>query len=302
MTLPPSIISDQYIYPASHIVTKPGIVALGTRLRLRSTTAINNLIAQMGPECQIVAHAMQKYGLIVADVGSAMYVTGVSGSVDASNHLSLVWDQSDIFGSPDLGSLNAGDFDVINLTPIVTGMSISNGIAGGSLTITGQNFSGAAGRIAVFFGSNSASGFNVLGDSQISVTIPGGSGTVDVKVQSGIYEPDTFDGPGANVNEPIFGYGTSAVTLADKFSYSAPASAAPAFQSVAINGGYIILLGTNNTGPGGTGHVLTSTSLLLSRTNWTVLTNFTFDSNGNFALTNVIAPANGQQFYELRVP
>ena len=72
MTLPPNIVSDQYIYPASHVVSESGTVPLGARFRLRSTTAISNLIAQMQPESQIVARAMQRYGLVLADVGSAM--------------------------------------------------------------------------------------------------------------------------------------------------------------------------------------------------------------------------------------
>ena len=219
--------------------------------------------------------------------------------MDSSNHLSLVWNQDDIFGSPGLESLNAGDFDMVNLTPQVTGLSASNGAAGSPLTVTGQNFSGAAGQISVFFGSNLASGVTVLGDTQISVTIPSGSGTVDVKVQSGTNEPDTYDGPGANVHEPIFGYGTSAATAADRFTYVV---AAPTIRSAVISGGNLVMRGTNNTGPGGTYHVLTSTNLLLSRTNWTVLTNLNFDGNGNFLFTTPIAPGNAKMFYEIRVP
>jgi hypothetical protein len=300
LTLPPNVVSQQYIYPASHIVNKTGGVPFGTRLRLRNTATINNLIATMQPESQIVAHAMQKYGLILADVGSAMYVTGVSVSVNATNQLSLLWNQSDIFGSPGLESLNAGDFDVVNLTPVVTGLSGSSGVAGMALTITGQNFSGAAGQLFVFFGNTQASVVTVVSDSQLSVIVPGGSGTVDVKVRSGPNEPDTYDGPGANVNEPIFGYGTSALTAADKFTYLA--LAVPTIQSAAISGANFIMRGTNNSGPGGTCHVLTSTNLLLPRPNWTVLTNMSFDSNGNFSFTNAISPANTRLFYELRVP
>jgi IPT/TIG domain len=298
MTLPQNVVSKQYIYPASHVVSESGGAPLGTRLRLRNTTAINTLISEMGPESQIVARAMQQYGLILADVGSAMYVTGASGSVNATNHLSLVWDQSDIFGSIGLRSLVASNFDVVNLTPIVTGLSASNGVAGNALTVTGQNFSGAAGQISVLFSNTPASSVNVLSDSQISVIVPGGSGTVDVKVQSGAYEPDKNDGPGANVNEPIFGYGTSAATAADRFTYLP----VPKIQSAMVRGGYFIMRGTNNTGPGGTYQVLTSTNLLLSRANWTVLTNLSFDGNGNFSFTNAIASGSGRLFYGIRVP
>ena len=48
-------------------------------------------------------------------------------------------------------------------------------------------------------------------------------------------------------------------------------------------------------------HVLTSTNVTLPRTNWTVLTNGTFDLTGNFASTNALG-TNQQRFYLLQVP
>jgi hypothetical protein len=186
----------------------------------------------------------------------------------------------------------------VTLAPIVTGLTPTNGPPGSSLLVNGQNFSGAAGNLSVFFGTNLATAVNVLSDGQISVTVPSGSGTVDVKVQSGTNEVDTIDGPGANVTAPIFGYGTSAMTNADKFTFTI---ALPAIQHIALSGTNIILNGTNNTGPGGTYHILTSSNLVLPRTNWTVLSSGTFDSAGNFSFTNALS-TNAQQFYILQVP
>jgi hypothetical protein len=120
-----------------------------------------------------------------------------------------------------------------------------------------------------------------------------------VRVQSGTNEVDHVSGsPNANVNAPIFGYGTSALTTADKFTFLMPA---PTIQYATIRGGNIILAGTNNSGPGGTFHVLTSTNLLLPRTSWAVLANGSFDSNGKFSFTNAIGTSSGP-FYSLRVP
>jgi hypothetical protein len=68
-----------------------------------------------------------------------------------------------------------------------------------------------------------------------------------------------------------------------------------------ITGGQIVLSGTNNIGPGGTYHVLTTTNLSIPVTNWLVLTNGSFDGNGNFASTNAVG-SNRQQFYILKVP
>ena len=75
----------------------------------------------------------------------------------------------------------------------------------------------------------------------------------------------------------------------------------PTIRNFSISSGQVIIGGTNNFGAGGTYSVLTSTNLTLALTNWTVLTNGTFDVNGNFSSTNAAA-TNSQQFYLLRVP
>ncbi len=300
MTLPSGDINPKYIYPGSHIVsTSQGAnnLPFGARLRLQNTLAVNTLISNMPPESQIVARAMQQYGLILADVGSAMYVTGASASENATNGISLVWNQNDIFVANGLSVLRASNFDVVNLAPIVTSLSVTDASPGGTLTITGQNFSGAAGHLSVFFSGTAAASVNVFSDTQILTTVPGGSGAVDVTVQSGTNEIDS-DNPNANVNNPIFGYGTSALTESDKFTFLAPA---PTIQQVAKNGTNFIMTGTNNLGPGGAYHVLASTNLLLPLANWTVLANGNFDSHGKFSFTNPVG-TNSRQFYLLRVP
>ncbi len=296
MTLPSTIVSPQYIYPASHTVNATGTLPLGSRLRLKNNSTVNALIATLGPESQIVAHAMQQYGLILADIGSKMYVTGASAAINSTNGISLVWDMNDILGG--LEQLSASDFEVVNLAPVITSLSQSSGVTGTSLTINGYNFSGAAGHLSVFFGGTAASAFNVLSDTQISVTVPAGSGTVAVTVQSGLNEPDTYDGPGANVNEPIFGYGTSVTNAADQFTYVV----APQFLHVSANGGSLIASGTNNSGPGGTYQVVVSTNLLSPWTNWTLFSSGSFDSQGNFSFTNAVSLTNSTLFYRLRVP
>jgi IPT/TIG domain len=298
ITLPSRVIESRYIYPASHkfgsTQASTNTIPLGARFRLKNTPAVNNLISLMGPQSQNIARAMQQYGLIVADSGgsiAAIRVSGAPGSVDASNNLSLTWNMTDVMK---IRGLTADNFEVVNLTPIVTSLSATQGWPGSTLTITGQNFSGAAGRLSVFFGNTAASSVNVLSDAQISVTVPSGSGTVDVTVQSGVKQTS----PG-NATAPIFGYGTSALTVADKFTITPPP---PTIQRVAKSGGNIILSGTNNSGPGGTYHVLTSTNLLSPRTNWAVLTSRSFDGSGNFWFTNALPGPVVQQFYILQVP
>jgi hypothetical protein len=102
VTLPAADILPQYLYPASHMVSASqgaNNLPLGSRLRLANTPAINALINSMPPESKIIAQAMQQYGLIVADIGSAMFVTGTSASMNANNNISLTWDRAIAFNS-----------------------------------------------------------------------------------------------------------------------------------------------------------------------------------------------------------
>jgi hypothetical protein len=137
--------------------------------------------------------------------------------VNANNQIDLTWNMDDVLG---LRSLTASDFQVLNLAPIVTGIGSSTGDAGNTIAITGQNFSGAAGHLQVFFGASAATSIAIVSDTEVTAVVPAGTGTVNVTVQSGINDPDDVsDNPDANVNAPIFGYGTSADSSADLFTY-----------------------------------------------------------------------------------
>jgi Invasin, domain 3/IPT/TIG domain len=225
LTLPSGDVSPQYIYPASHVVSdSPGTTKLpfGARLRLMNTPAVNALINTLQPQAQVIAHAMQQYGLVLADIGSAMYVTGTSASEDANNNINLVWNMDDVLT---LRSLTAGNFEVVNLAPQVTGLSATSGAPGSTITVIGQNFSGAAGHLKVNFGSTAVDPLAIVDDSHITVVVPNGSGMVDVTVQSGVNKIDP-NGANHNVNNPIFGYGTSAVSTADQFTIGGPSISA----------------------------------------------------------------------------
>ena len=76
----------------------------------------------------------------------------------------------------------------------------------------------------------------------------------------------------------------------------------PTIGQISIVGGNIVISGTNNSGAGGTFHVLTSTNISLPLTNWSILTNSTFDSSGNFNTTNAIDATKPNGFYILQVP
>jgi hypothetical protein len=217
VTLQNSIILDQFLYPASHVANPGNHDAthqppMGARFRLKASVDISNL----SPQSQVIAQAMKDYGLIVADNGSNFFFSGASDAVDANNQQTLTWDDNDIQNTvTGLKSLHYSDFELVDLTPVVSGLSVTSGAEGTAVTVTGQNFSGAAGHLQVFFGDTPATSVTVVDDTQVIAVAPAGSGSVDVRVQSGVTTPPDPE----NVQGTIFGYGISAVTLADLFTY-----------------------------------------------------------------------------------
>ncbi len=219
-TLRNNIILDQFQYPASHVANggnenRAIQPPMGARFRLKS----NVDISQLNPQAKIVAQAMKEYGLILADNGSNFYFSGSSYAVNGNNQRTVTWNDEDIQDfTHGLKSLRFSDFEVVDLTPIVTNLSIHAGPAGSQVTITGKNFSGSAGKLAVRFGSVAVTAATVVNDSTIVVTAPPGSGTVDVRIQSGTSistDPDNYTGN-------IFGYGISEIHANTKFTYGSP--------------------------------------------------------------------------------
>jgi hypothetical protein len=90
-----------YVYPARHFassLTDPSLPRMGERLRLKASTSLSGL----GRQARIVARAMKRYGLIVADNGSDWYVSGAPDSR---------WDNDDL---RTLGRLRGSDFEVVD--------------------------------------------------------------------------------------------------------------------------------------------------------------------------------------------
>lgn len=101
--------NNYYVFPASHRAgSNTSALPFGARLRLRADVDISGF----DPQCQRIFQAMKTYGLIFADNGSDMYV---SGTYDNR------WDNSIL--NPCFRAITAGDFDVLELgwQPAVTG-------------------------------------------------------------------------------------------------------------------------------------------------------------------------------------
>lgn len=239
-------LENYFRYPGSHSTgdpLSPTRLPYGARLRLKNNSTVNTKIAAMGSQAQIVATAMQAYGIIVADGGTTGQCTGSSFSVDANNHITVTWNQTNIAS---LGSLQLQDFDVVDLTPVVTGISPPNGAGGDTVTVNGAQFSGAAGMISVLFGGTTSPSITVLSDTQISAVVPSGTGTVHVQVQSGITTSNT-----QSINYPIWGNGLSVTSSADQFTYASampPAITGISPSSGSPAGGTIVTITGTNLG------------------------------------------------------
>ena len=95
--------TNGYVYPASHRAgSTAGALPMGARLRLKASVDITQRTSD--PNVQKIFRAMQKYGLIVADNGSDMYITGTSDTR---------WN-NDIL-NPAFANVSASDFEVIQL-------------------------------------------------------------------------------------------------------------------------------------------------------------------------------------------
>ncbi|MDQ3228898.1 MAG: hypothetical protein M3Q13_04080, partial [Pseudomonadota bacterium] len=96
--------TNGYVYPASHVAgSTSGALPLGARLRLKtSVNGVDPALRSTDPTARKIFRAMQKYGLIVADNGSDMYI---SGTFDTR------WNNSVL--NPAFSTVKAGDFEVI---------------------------------------------------------------------------------------------------------------------------------------------------------------------------------------------
>jgi hypothetical protein len=97
-----------YILPATHFAssrTDPLLPPMGMRLRLKATFDTSQLTGQ----ARVIAVAMQRYGVIVADNGSNWFFQGAPNPG---------WDDDDL---NQLKSISGAEFEVVDTGPVVTG-------------------------------------------------------------------------------------------------------------------------------------------------------------------------------------
>jgi IPT/TIG domain len=106
--------SAGFVPPASHFASttsNANALPMGARLRLKSSFNVSTFSAAN----QVILNAMKKYGLILADNGSSMYISGAPDDR---------WDNNDLHN---LGSVTANNFEVLTLTPLYKSSNIPSG-------------------------------------------------------------------------------------------------------------------------------------------------------------------------------
>lgn len=111
--------TNGYVYPASHRAgSTSGALPMGARLRLKANAGgLDPALRTSDPNAQKIFRAMQKHGLIVADNGSDMYITGT---------FDVRWNNGIL--NPAFALLTASDFEVVQLgwQPSSTAVALSS--------------------------------------------------------------------------------------------------------------------------------------------------------------------------------
>jgi len=96
-----------FVLPATHwasTTTDPNAPPMGTRLRLKASFNISGFPS----DDQVILAALKKYGMILADNGSAIFVSGVPDNRWNNTNLNL------------LKTITASNFEVVQMGTIVT--------------------------------------------------------------------------------------------------------------------------------------------------------------------------------------
>jgi hypothetical protein len=117
-----------FIPPASHWAansSNPLAAPMGMRIRLKANFDVSGYSAAN----QVILNAFKKYGLIMADNGSSMYISGAPDDR---------WDNNDLHN---LGQVQASNFEVVQMSPVYTQANLPTGTAPQISSFTTSNAS-----------------------------------------------------------------------------------------------------------------------------------------------------------------
>lgn len=224
--------TNGYVFPASHIAgSTSGALPMGARLRLRTSVAGSDPVLRTSdPNARKIFRAMQKHGLIVADNGSDMYVSGT---------FDLRWN-NDIL-NPAFSTLSASDFEVIQLgwKPATSGAAALTSLTANPNAVVGG--ASATGTVSLSAPAPAGGAVTALSSTIGSATVPG-----SVTVAAGASSA-TFPIATASVTNPTVGTLSATyagVTKSTTFTVN-PAAASAALSALALSpasvvGGYSV--------------------------------------------------------------
>jgi len=170
--------TNGYVYPASHRAgSATGALPMGARLRLKANIDVTQRTSD--PNMQKIFRAMQRYGLIVADNGSDMYITGTYDTR---------WNNGIL--NPAFSNLSANDFEVIQLgyNPAPVGPAALNSVMVSPSTVSGGQ--SATGTVSLTAAAPSTgalvnlSSANPAASVPSSVTVPASSSSASFAVNT----------------------------------------------------------------------------------------------------------------------
>jgi len=139
-----------FVPPASHwaaTTSNASAAPMGMRMRLKASFDISGFSATN----QVILTALQQYGMIMADNGSNMYISGAPDDR---------WDNDDLHN---LDQVTAADFEVVQMNPIYTQSNLPTGAVPAIASFS-------ASPTTVSAGANVTLSWNVTGASYFDVT------------------------------------------------------------------------------------------------------------------------------------
>ena len=213
--------TNGYVYPASHRAgSTSGALPMGARLRLKTNVSGQDpALRTSDPNVQKIFRAMQKYGVIVADNGSDMYITGT---------FDTRWN-NDIL-NPAFSLLTASDFEVVQLgwNPPFGAVALSS-VSASPNPVVGGNPS--TGTVTLTSAAPTGGALVSLSSASSAVTVPG-----NVSVSQG-------------ATSATFGITTSVVTTQTLATLSATYSGVTKTMTFTVNPAASAALATLSLNP-----------------------------------------------------
>ncbi|MFB3920662.1 MAG: hypothetical protein ACE145_03020 [Terriglobia bacterium] len=138
-----------FVLPATHwasSTTDPNAPPMGTRLRLKASFDISGFPA----DDQVILTALKKYGMILADNGSAIFISGAPDSRWNNNNLNL------------LKTITAANFEVVQMGTIYTPANVPTGPSPTITSFTANPMAAAPGTPVTLSWSTTGQLYNIV--------------------------------------------------------------------------------------------------------------------------------------------